>query len=100
MRNVIILLFVILSFCFMCDRANAHWPWQNHIHPHSYYSYQPRVYYQPQIVWLPQGSSLNINNVYVDPYRRNVRIGINYGFYYVPQVQTFNFYNGQQNQRR
>jgi hypothetical protein len=24
-------------------------------------------------------------------------MGINYGFYHIPQVQTFNIYNGQQN---
>jgi hypothetical protein len=46
-------------------------------------------------VWLPQGTTLNVGPVYVDPYRRHVRMGINYGFYHIPQVQTFNFYNGQ-----
>jgi hypothetical protein len=95
MRNLIILLFVVLSFCVMCDTTNAHWPWQNHQHPHSYRYNPPVVYYQPQVVWLPQGTTLNVGPVYVDPYRRYVRVGVNYGFYHIPQVQTFNFYNGQ-----
>jgi hypothetical protein len=95
MKNLIVLLFMVLIFCVTCGKTNAHWPWSTHSHPHIQYTYQPRVYYQPHIVWLPQGTTLNVGPVYVDPYRRNVRIGINYGFYSIPQVQTFNFYNGQ-----
>jgi hypothetical protein len=72
MKNLIAFLVIgIASVCF-CGTVDAHWPWQNHQHPHSYRYNPPVVYYQPQVVW-----------------------GINYGFYHIPQVQTFNFYNGQ-----
>ena len=95
MKNLIAFLVIgIASLCF-CDTVDAHWPWQNHQHPHNYRYNPPVVYYQPQVVWLPQGTTLNVGPVYVDPYRRHVRMGINYGFYHIPQVQTFNFYNGQ-----
>lgn len=91
MRNVILALFGMLFFAVAAD---AHWPWQTHAHPHNYRYNPPRVYYQPHIIWLPQGATLNVNGAYVDPYRRNVTIGINYGFYNIPQVNTFNFSNG------
>lgn len=67
--------------------ASAHWPWHNHSH---------RVIgYQPQVVWMPQGTTLNVNNVYVDPYKRTVTVGVNAGFYHIPQVTTFNYYGTQ-----
>ena len=95
MKNLIILLFVVLSFCVVCDTTNADWPWQNNQQTYSYRYNPPRVYYQPHIIWLPQGTTLNVGPVYVDPYRRHVRMGINYGFYHIPRVQTFNIYTGQ-----
>lgn len=48
------------------------------------YVVYPRVYYQPQIVWYPQGTYLGVGNVYVNPYNRYVRLNINYGYYNVP----------------
>lgn len=91
MRNVILALFGMLFFAVA---AEAHWPWQTHAHPHNYRYNPPRVYYQPYIIWLPQGINLNVNSVHVDPYRRNVTMGINFGFSHIPEVQTFNFSNG------
>lgn len=79
----------MFAFLLLSSTANAHWPWNNHSH---------RVIgYRPHISWLPQGTTLNVNGVYVDPYRRSVTIGINAQFYHIPQVRTYNFYNGQQN---
>jgi hypothetical protein len=92
-KNLIIFLFFTIVFSFYCDKIEAHWPWQNHSHPHSYRYNPPGVYYQPQVVWVPQGTTLNINGVHVDPYRRNVTIGVNYRYYYPTQVQGF-IYNG------
>mgnify|MGYP000017284084 FL=1 len=93
---------LVLTFCFcsMSDTVSAQWPWG--------YSYRQRVVgYQPHVVWLPQGTTLNINGAYVDPYRRTVTVGVNAQFYHIPRVNTFNFYNGYQppinhhfNQRR
>ena len=83
---------LVLTFCFcsMSDTVSAQWPWG--------YNYRQRVVgYQPHVVWLPQGTTLNINGAYVDPYRRTVTIGVNAQFYHIPQVRTFNFYNGNQN---
>lgn len=57
----------------------------------------PRVVgYQPQIIWLPQGTYFGVGNVYVSPNRRYVRMGINVGFSSIPRVDTFNFVTGQQ----
>ena len=82
---------LVLTFCFcsMSDTVSAQWPWG--------YSYRQRVVgYQPHVVWLPQGTTLNINGAYVDPYRRTVTVGVNAQFYHIPRVNTFNFYNGYQ----
>lgn len=96
MKNLIIILFVVLSFCITYDTTNAQWPAVvQPQRPAIQFQYQPRVYYYPNIVWLPQGTTLSVGGVRCDPYRRNVTFGINYGFYSIPQVQTFNFYTGQ-----
>lgn len=87
MRNLIAGLFVVIGSFFATDSAEAQWPWNQ----------QRVIGYQPHVVWLPQGTSLNVNNVYVDPYRRTVTMGINAQFYHIPKVRTFNFYNGQSN---
>ena len=87
MKNLIAGLVVAFYFCIICDTTSAQWPWNQ----------QRVIGYQPHVVWLPQGTSLNVNNVYVDPYRRTVTMGINAQFYHIPQVRTFNFYNGQSN---
>ncbi len=85
MKNLIAGLVAVFGFCVMCDTTSAQWPWG-----------QRRVVgYQPHVVWLPQGTSLNVNNVYVDPYRRTVTMGLNAQFYHVPQVRTFNYYGPQ-----
>ena len=84
MKNLIIALF---AFLLLSSTANAHWPWHNHSHR--------VVGYQPHIVWIPQGTTLNVNNVYVDPYKRTVTVGVNAGFYHIPQVRTFNYYGVQ-----
>ncbi len=85
MKNLIAGLVAVFGFCVMCDTTSAQWPWG-----------QRRVVgYQPHVVWLPQGTSLNVNNVYVDPYRRTVTMGLNIQFYHVPQVRTFNYYGVQ-----
>ena len=83
---------LVLTFCFcsMSDTVSAQWPWG--------YNYRQRVVgYQPHVVWLPQGTTLNINGAHVDPYSRIVTIGVNVQFYHVPQVRIFNYYNGNQN---
>tara|TARA_Y100000385_G_scaffold282325_1_gene336572 strand:- start:288 stop:587 length:300 start_codon:yes stop_codon:yes gene_type:complete len=85
MKNLIAGLFAVFAFCVMCDTTSAQWPWR-----------QPRIVgYQPHVVWLPQGTTLNVNNVYVDPYRRTVTVGINAQFYHVPQVRVFNYHGPQ-----
>jgi len=85
MKNLIAGLVAVFGFCVMCDTTSAQWPWD-----------QRRVVgYQPHVVWLPQGTTLNVNNVYVDPYRRTVTMGLNVQFYHVPQVRTFNYYGPQ-----
>jgi len=82
MKNLIAGLIVLFCFCAVSNTASAQWPWG-----------QRRVVgYQPHVVWLPQGTTLNVNNVYVDPYRRTVTVGVNTGFYHIPQVRTFNYY--------
>ncbi len=86
MKNLIAGLIVLFCFCAVSNTASAQWPW-----------YQRRVVgYQPHVVWLPQGTTLNINGAYVDPYRRTVTVGVNAQFYSIPQVTTFNYYNGYQ----
>lgn len=93
--NVFVVAFLFFVGIIMgSGTVNAQWPWQIRQQQYNYRYNPPRVYYQPHVIWIPQGTSLNVNGVYVDPYRRNVTMGINYGFYNIPRVQTFNFYNG------
>ena len=86
MKNLIAGLVAVFGFCVMCDTASAQWPWGQ----------RKVVGYQPHVVWLPQGTTLNINGAYVDPYRRTVTVGVNAQFYSIPRVTTFNYYNGYQ----
>ena len=82
---------LLTAFCFLLiseGEASAQWPWNNN---------NRVIGYQPHITWIPQGVALNVNRVYVNPYRRTVTIGVNAQFYHIPQVRTFNFYNGRQN---
>lgn len=86
MKNLIAGLVAVFCFCVVGNTASAQWPWG-----------QRRVVgYQPHVVWLPQGTTLNINGAYVDPYRRTVTVGVNAQFYSIPRVTTFNYYNGYQ----
>ena len=58
----------------------------------------PRVYYQPQIVWYPQGTYLGIGRYY-NPYNRYLRLNINYGYYGNPYYYNYGYntypYSGQ-----
>jgi len=86
-KKLILALAVIFCFCTFCDTVDAQWPWG-----------QRRIIgYQPNITWLPQGTTLNVNRVHIDPHRRIVTMGINAQFYHIPQVRTFNFYGSQPN---
>ena len=87
MKNLIAGLVAAFCFCITDDKVYAQWPCGQ----------QRVIGYQPHIIWLPQGTTLNINRAYVDPYRRTVTIGINAQFYHIPQVKTFNYYGPQPN---
>jgi hypothetical protein len=61
---------------------------------HGFGGMRPPVGYMPMVVWLPQGMHMGVGPVVVSPDRRYVRLGINAGFYHIPQVHTFNYSNG------
>lgn len=61
---------------------------------HGFGGMRPPVGYMPMIVWLPQGMHMGVGPVVVSPDRRYVRLGINAGFYHIPEVHTFNYSNG------
>jgi hypothetical protein len=97
MRNLLFVTFLLCAILFSQDafaqqRQNNN---QNKFRPWVF-NY-PAVYYQPQIVWLPRGLSLDVYNPRVYTYRgqRYIQFGINSGFYNIPRVDTFNFYNGE-----
>lgn len=71
-------------------------PWMNNGGPNipNYGYYNPPLGFRPQISWFPEGSHLGIGPVVISPDRRYVRFGISAGFYGIPHVNTFNYYNG------
>lgn len=85
MKNLIAGLVVAIGSFFATDSAEAQWPWNQ----------QRVIGYQPHVVWLPQGTSLTINNpqvYYSRSGQRYVRFGVNASFYHIPQVNTFQYY--------
>ena len=92
MRNLIAGLVAAFSFCIMCDTTSAQWPNNGQA---QYPRYGRVIGYQPHVVWLPQGTSLTVNNpqvYYSRSGKRYVRFGVNASFYHIPQVNTFQYY--------
>lgn len=92
MKNLIAGLVAAFSFCIMCDTTSAQWPNNNQA---QYPRYSRVIGYQPHVVWLPQGTSLTVNNpqvYYSKSGQRYVRFGVNASFYHIPQVNTFQYY--------
>lgn len=92
------LLFMLLACFTVVFTQTASADGNDYFYRYYNYRYQPRVIgFQPIITWLPQGTGLSVNSPYVYSYggQRHVRFGVNYGFYNIPQVNTFNLYNGQ-----